>query len=171
MTWLRNFGYVIASAALLIILTLILFPIHIGDEKISGKTTACISNLKQLSTSLIMYMSDYDERMPNAKSWCDSINEYKRPNATLSCTALPSSWEAVQMPDSDGLGFSMNAFLSAVDTRRFEEQADTYMLYESSTIGKNVSEFFPRLPVPSRHQGKYVVTFLDGHARTFPGAP
>ena len=46
--------------AIIAILAAILFPVF-AQAKAAAKTTACISNIKQIATSGIIYSSDYDD--------------------------------------------------------------------------------------------------------------
>lgn len=51
--------------AIIAILAAILFPVF-SKAKAAAKKTQCISNLKQIGTSIVMYMADYDDLFPNA---------------------------------------------------------------------------------------------------------
>jgi prepilin-type N-terminal cleavage/methylation domain-containing protein/prepilin-type processing-associated H-X9-DG protein len=49
--------------AIIAILAAILFPVF-AQAKNAAKATSCLSNVKQLQTSFIMYQSDYDDMFP-----------------------------------------------------------------------------------------------------------
>jgi len=49
--------------AIIAILAAILFPVF-AQAKGAAQRTACISNMKQLATSIVMYGSDFDDLMP-----------------------------------------------------------------------------------------------------------
>lgn len=51
--------------AIIAILAAILFPVFARAREAARKT-ACINNLKQLGTGMMMYAQDYDETMPSA---------------------------------------------------------------------------------------------------------
>lgn len=51
--------------AIIAILAAILFPVFARAREAARKT-ACINNLKQLGTGIMMYAQDYDETMPSA---------------------------------------------------------------------------------------------------------
>jgi len=51
--------------AIIAILAAILFPVF-AKAREAARKTACINNLKQLSTGVMMYAQDYDETMPSA---------------------------------------------------------------------------------------------------------
>src|SRR2546430_1642360 len=50
--------------AIIAILAAILFPVFARARENARKIT-CISNLRQLGTSVLMYAQDYDENLPN----------------------------------------------------------------------------------------------------------
>lgn len=52
--------------AIIAILAAILFPVFMQAREKARQST-CLSNLKQLGTSALMYAQDYDEQMPNAQ--------------------------------------------------------------------------------------------------------
>jgi prepilin-type N-terminal cleavage/methylation domain-containing protein/prepilin-type processing-associated H-X9-DG protein len=54
--------------AIIAILAAILFPVF-AQARDKARQAACLSNLKQVGTALMMYTQDYDERMPSACSW------------------------------------------------------------------------------------------------------
>lgn len=51
--------------AIIAILAAILFPVF-AKAREAARKTACINNLKQLGTGMMMYAQDYDETMPSA---------------------------------------------------------------------------------------------------------
>src|SRR5512135_1254151 len=56
--------------AIIAILAAILFPVF-AQAREKARQTACLSNSKQLSTSIAMYTQDYDETMILAVEWND----------------------------------------------------------------------------------------------------
>lgn len=72
--------------AIIAILAAILFPVF-AQAKVAAKKTAAISNQKQISTSLILYIADYDDQYPR-RSGCElnsSINP-KLNDGVLRCS-------------------------------------------------------------------------------------
>src|SRR5580692_1236469 len=49
--------------AIIAILAAILFPVF-AQARESARKTSCLSNMKQISLGLTMYVQDYDERFP-----------------------------------------------------------------------------------------------------------
>jgi prepilin-type N-terminal cleavage/methylation domain-containing protein/prepilin-type processing-associated H-X9-DG protein len=54
--------------AIIAILAAILFPVF-AQAREKARQTACLSNLKQLGTATMMYVQDYDERLPGGWTW------------------------------------------------------------------------------------------------------
>ena len=52
--------------AIISILAAILFPVF-AQAREKARQTACLSNLRQIGTGLLMYVEDYDERLPDRK--------------------------------------------------------------------------------------------------------
>lgn len=59
--------------AVIAILAAILFPVF-SRAKASAKQTTCMSNLKQVGTAILLYMSDYDDLFPNAVDAADKFH-------------------------------------------------------------------------------------------------
>ena len=60
--------------AIIAILAAILFPVFARARE-NARKTACLSNLKQLSTAWLMYAQDYDEKVCPSYYYADGYNE------------------------------------------------------------------------------------------------
>jgi prepilin-type N-terminal cleavage/methylation domain-containing protein len=58
--------------AIIAILAAILFPVF-AQAREAARASSCLSNVKQLSLGMMMYVQDYDERFPN---WNWTFNCY-----------------------------------------------------------------------------------------------
>src|ERR687885_778506 len=58
--------------AIIAILAAILFPVF-AQAREKARATACLSNQRQIGTAFMLYVQDYDERMPNV-GWWDSYD-------------------------------------------------------------------------------------------------
>jgi prepilin-type N-terminal cleavage/methylation domain-containing protein/prepilin-type processing-associated H-X9-DG protein len=80
--------------AIIAILAAILFPVF-AQAREKARQTACLSNLKQISTALIMYQSDYDSQYPpsqlgtgaNLVSWPTMIQPYIKNQDVFVCSS------------------------------------------------------------------------------------
>jgi prepilin-type N-terminal cleavage/methylation domain-containing protein/prepilin-type processing-associated H-X9-DG protein len=84
--------------AIIAILAAILFPVF-AQARESARTTACLSNQKQIGHGLTMYLQDYDEVLPAA----DWGNAYKGPPFTsfgfqTGAGSAPPTWADVLQP-------------------------------------------------------------------------
>jgi prepilin-type N-terminal cleavage/methylation domain-containing protein/prepilin-type processing-associated H-X9-DG protein len=97
--------------AIIAILAAILFPVF-AQAKEAAKKTQCLSNLKQIGTSLTMYIGDFDDVYPNRRfepfgtvaggdydqnSWRSVIQPYAKNTQILECPSNPDrdthSWD------------------------------------------------------------------------------
>lgn len=69
--------------AIIAILAAILFPVF-AQARAKARQTACLSNMKQIGTSLMMYAQDYDEMYPFSRSY--------GPNTSVGLPVLLSSY-------------------------------------------------------------------------------
>ncbi|HEY0867114.1 MAG TPA: DUF1559 domain-containing protein, partial [Fimbriimonas sp.] len=85
--------------AIIAILAAILFPVF-AQAKEAAKKTQCLSNLKQIGTSLTMYINDYEDTYPNRRfepfgtvagkdfdqnSWRTVIQPYAKSTKIVEC--------------------------------------------------------------------------------------
>jgi len=61
--------------AIIAILAAILFPVF-AQAREKARSTSCLSNLKQLTTSFLMYIQDWDETMPCMSNSFDASGQY-----------------------------------------------------------------------------------------------
>jgi prepilin-type processing-associated H-X9-DG protein len=135
--------------------------VHIFLEapKLAARRTVCVSNLKQLSTGLLMYAQDYDERMPPAATWSDNLPPYVKASGIYLC---PSRRTA-------GAGYAFNRKLSMRLQRDIAAAASAPALFESSLQVPNASDTLESFFTP--HDGYGNVGFADGHVKALTAAP
>src|SRR5438045_791497 len=56
--------------AIIAILAAILFPVF-AQAREKARMTACLSNMKQIGTGLVMYAQDYDEILPGSRVYAN----------------------------------------------------------------------------------------------------
>jgi len=89
--------------AIIAILAAILFPVF-AQAREKARLTTCVSNMRQIGTSLMMYVQDYDETYPyirfhgdnankgtRAYVWRNVIAPYLKNKGVLSCPSNPVS--------------------------------------------------------------------------------
>ena len=80
--------------AIIAILAAILFPVF-ARAKESAKRAACLSNMRQLGTSVIMYEGDYDDRMPDRRDLKTSLPGGYRPWTSWPPSDPRAGWATV----------------------------------------------------------------------------
>jgi prepilin-type N-terminal cleavage/methylation domain-containing protein/prepilin-type processing-associated H-X9-DG protein len=80
--------------AIITILAAILFPVF-SEARAAARKAACISNEKQISTAILMYFQDYDERTPRAVN-----NASAGPHLVIPITPAMPGDNAFQAGDS-----------------------------------------------------------------------
>jgi prepilin-type N-terminal cleavage/methylation domain-containing protein/prepilin-type processing-associated H-X9-DG protein len=74
--------------AIIAILAAILFPVF-AQARSKARQTACLSNVKQIGTAMMMYVQDYDETTPSARGggweWWTELMPYIKNLDVLNC--------------------------------------------------------------------------------------
>jgi prepilin-type N-terminal cleavage/methylation domain-containing protein/prepilin-type processing-associated H-X9-DG protein len=80
--------------AIIAILAAILFPVF-AQARAKARGAACLSNVKQIGTSLMMYMQDYDEMSPSGRGggweWWTELMPYIKNLDLLYCPDRPGT--------------------------------------------------------------------------------
>ncbi|GAB4460072.1 MAG: hypothetical protein OHK0029_23500 [Armatimonadaceae bacterium] len=93
--------------AIIAILAAILFPVF-AQAREKARQTSCLSNIKQISLGVMMYMQDYDERSPVAEHgeedpseiypWYAGLQPYIKNDNIFSCPSSAQSVRAFNPP-------------------------------------------------------------------------
>ena len=73
-------------AVLLAAMAAFLLPM-VRDSQRQSELLGCYSNLRELSFGLHRYADDYDQRLPNLRSWADQIAPYVNSPSSYHCPA------------------------------------------------------------------------------------
>lgn len=131
------------------VLGLIAFMVNHPEEmtraRTAATTTACLSNVKQLATATMIYLSDHDDVLPkDASRWKAAIMPYVRSEAIFHC------------PDdrSGGVSYFLDPRVAGRSVASLPNPAGTAMIVEGT----------PK-KTAFRHRGRANVGYIDGHAR------
>lgn len=142
------------------ILAAILFPYDHYLHTHKPKSIACLSNMKDLGRSALMYAQDYDEHFPPAEKWMTLTMPYTHPqvnNTLFRCpTALDEAPKAVS-------SYAMDTRLSALPLEKLKEPTSRVLLYDSTRTDWDATD--PGQTFAPRHSERGNVVFADGHAK------
>lgn len=125
--------------AIIAILAAILFPVFSRAREKSRQAT-CLSNQRQLSLSLNMYVQDHDESFPGAGEWQQVLSK----DGKLSC------------PNTRGqLGYGMNGYLENCPLGMIANASRTIATVDSETLATEKPDF-------RRHFKSAVFSRVDG---------
>ena len=125
----------------------------------AARGATCRANLNQVSTALLMYCADYDERLPPAGTWSNNLYPYTKNWAVFRCTergALPG-------------GFAFNEAVSRRKQKDLNHEALTPAIFESSLGVLNASDRLRSFVTP--HGGFGYVIFANGQVQRLSVAP
>jgi hypothetical protein len=141
-------------------LALILFPTL--DHQRGSRAVSCISNLKQQALATQMYSEDYDNRLPEAKTWMDILHPYVGKDRVFQC---PDMQENRRKSEAVIFDYAYHSRLSKVNVSSVLNPAIVPLTYDSTLEARNSSDPFISLPNPGRHFGGDNMSLVDGHVK------
>jgi prepilin-type N-terminal cleavage/methylation domain-containing protein/prepilin-type processing-associated H-X9-DG protein len=140
--------------AIIAILAAILFPVF-AQARAKARQTACLSNIKQLGTGLMMYAQDYDETLPlndyignglapllgwrdprAGDSWCSGIYPYVKNLPIYVCPEAldypdkTTPWRSPDKPEDGTVSYLMNYATRGRPIASVPAPADLIFLHE-----------------------------------------
>jgi prepilin-type N-terminal cleavage/methylation domain-containing protein/prepilin-type processing-associated H-X9-DG protein len=168
--------------AIIAILAAILFPVF-AKARDKARQTSCLSNMKQLGLATMMYVQDYDERMPDLRPsngvagmarpgpngtcnyWCDVIQPYVKNWQLFICpTGGGSGYQGSWNNENLRKDYAMNAFMGGVRIAMIKTPADCILYLESSGACPDLGTWSV-CQVPNQHSDGSNWTFADGHSK------
>lgn len=118
---------VVSAVIALAIVAMYFGPIHGSHE--DSKKLICISNLKQISSAMQLYLDDSNGRFP-PQGWQSELMPYTRNADLCSCPKIPS--------EKHGQGYAMNVSLMGVVAATITEPELMPMFFETDALGVDV---------------------------------
>ncbi len=115
----------------------------------------CLSNVKNLSLAIQMYLADYDDWFPDANQWVAALSEYYKNEDVLRC---PEDGSAALC------SYGMNEDLGGIALEAIARQAEVVVFFEAAQSGDNPIGGPGDVVSPGRHWGGSHYGFADGHA-------
>jgi prepilin-type N-terminal cleavage/methylation domain-containing protein/prepilin-type processing-associated H-X9-DG protein len=163
--------------AIIAILAAILFPVF-AKAREKARQTSCLSNQKEIALAVLMYVQDYDERMPISffgwtsppgppYTWREIVQPYVKNVQIFQCPSDSNQWN---LPINASYGINTN-FFNFLDVAPFwtwtASLAQIVKPAETVMTTDNSNGDWPTTPwlVNYRHNGGANVSFMDGHAK------
>lgn len=129
-----------------------LFMPVVLSAKVAARSSACHTNLKNLSTSIHIYIASSDDVFPPADRWATLIGHAEPPRCPLA-----------KSPYS----YAMNRHLSKVPATEIAEPSETVLIFEMDAQTPNASG--TEADVVDRHGRRPQAVMTDGHVGTSRG--
>jgi hypothetical protein len=126
----------------------------------TSKRATSLSNLKMIGLAVYMYAADYDDWLPQPRSWQDDLFPYMKNDRLFRDPDLTGS--------GPNVGFAMFAPVAETHFAHYEAPSLVPLAFQSTILGRNAVGDFRSLPIPSRHVDGNGVVYLDGHAKRLP---
>ncbi len=158
-----NIFHVVFALALGMVLFVFFAPsFYVNDHRRSAHMQ-CLSNLKQLGSSIQIYLSDFDERFPH-RTWVDPMEPYTKNWSLFTCTTIAlkeKKW-----------GYAMSYKIMGVPASKIANAAQEPVFFEIDALAKDVvanigARSLDRHPSHGRTKGSNVAR-ADASARFFP---
>src|SRR5262249_17251618 len=112
------------------ILAMVLFPVFTTARH--DHRPSCLSHIKQAGLGLLMYASDYDDRLPRAAEWMDADDPYVRNKDLFRCPNLKPR-------KSTDFGYAFNSLFATRAISDIKEPAKAILLYDSNDLCWNAN--------------------------------
>ena len=168
--------------AIIAILAAILFPVFARARE-KARQTSCLSNMKQISLSMLMYIQDYDERLPatgwagtetvtwpdgtvekGRNTWFLRIYPYVKNVQVFNCPSATVEWGG---QNTSAIQTGMNAHMANVKLATVTYPAQTLLVADTMGPASYVFLNYYRTDrwIAPRHNGGANLGFIDGHAK------
>jgi prepilin-type processing-associated H-X9-DG protein len=128
----------------------------------SARKAVCLSNMKNLSLAMQMFLADNNDRFPDADRWVAALEDYVRNADVLKC---PSD-------ESDAVcSYAMNSALSGASMADVFDPVFTIVFFETRHPGDNPVGGIEDVVAPGRHNGGNSYGFADGHVEWLEEVP
>ena len=132
----------------------ILYPVYLAARP-APTGAACKSNLKQLATATLIYLTDFDDRLP-LEPWMDDMYPYVKNEDLYSCFV-------VRRPQRYGYAYHLKVLGKQVKNLREKE----VLFFETDALGRNVVSNLAGRSL-DRHKTGSNVAYIDSTARFIP---
>lgn len=144
----------VGAMLLLAIAFAVSYPIWRSAQPAAPKAT-CISNLKQLSTAVQIYLADFDDRFPRT-GWADELFPYYKNADIHTCPT-------VRAEKGSSFGYAFHSTLLSAQLSKIGAPDKAVMFFETDALGRGVIANLAAR-TGERHKGRLVgsvVTYVE----------
>ncbi len=177
--------------AIIAILAAILFPVFARARE-KARQASCASNLKQIGLGFMMYVQDYDERLPGACShvdgWAGALMPYVKNQQIFACPSwngdqayivrgagcggcgtwtrhLWGGYTYSNQRPGTGTGRGCISYASSQAVGGYEFPAAQHLVYDGNCPHGVDNTTSRSLRHERRHNDGWNIAFLDGHVK------
>jgi len=124
----------------------------------SGRATAyplSVTRLKTLDRGLLLYMGDWDERLPLGNSWMEGLTPYVHD---------PEAFHSPALEDSH-FGYALNSAVAGHTFTEFSDPASVVTFFDSRVVKADATASLDTMPTPPRYITRNTIAYLDGHVQ------
>jgi prepilin-type processing-associated H-X9-DG protein len=182
----------LAVISLVLLLALISFPVFFRARE-NGCKASCQSNLKHISLGLLMYSTDYDDRLPLTAlppaiikpekknkpiyGWADTLQPYLKSTRVLKCPSPDSCVEGSNTPELKGYtDYYFNGRLDSTQITKVKHPISVLMLGDGNDGTDHTDATYNYNDLPNawrgeepspakRHLDGANYAFVDGHVK------
>jgi len=146
---------------ILFVLAVILFPVFAKPRE--GHNRSCLSNVKQVALSFMIYSSDFDDKLPAGGDWQAAVWPYVKNDAIFHCSVAQRGGSKKGIADPAVFGIAANEALAGANLEKLAKPQLEPLAFDSTRLGKSEWAWLDTLPNPGRHEGRNSIGFADGH--------
>jgi prepilin-type N-terminal cleavage/methylation domain-containing protein len=147
--WRRGFTLIelLVVIAIIAILAAILFPVF-AQAREKARQAACLSNLKQMGTAVMMYSQDFDETLPlgyssplaaTGRTWMHFVMPYAKNRDIWTCPSAPNLRAPTNLVNNGTGGYGCNRnVMESGRARTIAEignPAGTFIICDTAQLG------------------------------------
>jgi hypothetical protein len=143
--WTKRLLFWTAGIVLVCWLLLTFLGQRMAPLRAYAASQTCQSSVHYLARGMQIYATDYEDRLPLAENWMDSVLIYGAEERHLHCPTVSKPLEAQ-------FGYAMNSVVSGKEQNKIDAPDKMPLVYDSSDLTRNAHDERSSLPVPARHE-------------------
>lgn len=152
--WIVVGALLVCGCGGLLILPAILFPVF-SETRLAAQRTNCLTNVRELGRATSMYAADYDDKLPEAANWSESIAKNVPRESAFNCPALRRS--------GGQYGYAVNSTIAGRPAASAGPADTTVWIFETARLEPNASGDPASEAPPNRHGRGRSESYLDTH--------